>query len=296
MTQATAPAPAAAPARPAPSAGPTAQLFLISVLGLFLELLLIRWVSTEIRIFAYLQNTVLVVCFLGLGMGCWDSRRKPFALRDVLLPLAHPGGAARPFRPTRVWLGQDHRPVQRVQRPAGVGWAGQPPGGTRSPAGRRAWSSRWSSWSCSGTRSSPSAGCSGGCSTRPPAHGAGVLGERGRQPGRDLAVRRACSAARPAAGRVVRRCSPPLAAGVRRHRRPAEVDRRRPARWRSSAVSGLAGLGAGRPRSPAGPRTRSSSPTRCQTRRGGGPDWPTRGSLVGERSRPPGHRQVRAST
>ena len=61
-------------------------MFLISALGLFLELLLIRWVSTEIRIFAYLQNTVLVVCFLGLGMGCWNSRR-PFALRDILFPL-----------------------------------------------------------------------------------------------------------------------------------------------------------------------------------------------------------------
>src|SRR5687767_6671209 len=64
----------------------TLALFVISVVGLFLELLLIRWISTEIRIFAYLQNTVLVVCFLGLGMGCWDSKR-PFALRDVLLPL-----------------------------------------------------------------------------------------------------------------------------------------------------------------------------------------------------------------
>ncbi len=64
----------------------TLALFLISAVGLFLELLLIRWVSTEIRIFAYLQNTILVVCFLGLGMGCWDSRRA-FALRHLLLPL-----------------------------------------------------------------------------------------------------------------------------------------------------------------------------------------------------------------
>ncbi|HVK16088.1 MAG TPA: hypothetical protein VM533_04010 [Fimbriiglobus sp.] len=69
-----------------PSLTPTLTLFLISVVGLFLELMLIRWVSTEIRIFAYLQNTVLVVCFLGLGMGCWDCR-KPFALRHVLVPL-----------------------------------------------------------------------------------------------------------------------------------------------------------------------------------------------------------------
>jgi spermidine synthase len=64
----------------------TLALFLISVLGLFLELLLIRWIGTEVRIFAYLQNTVLVVCFLGLGMGCLTCR-KPFSLRDILLPL-----------------------------------------------------------------------------------------------------------------------------------------------------------------------------------------------------------------
>jgi SAM-dependent methyltransferase len=81
-------APTALPAAPNGflTASPTLALFLISAAGLFLELLLIRWISTEIRIFAYLQNTVLVVCFLGLGMGCWDSRR-PFALRSVLVPL-----------------------------------------------------------------------------------------------------------------------------------------------------------------------------------------------------------------
>ena len=36
----------------------TWSLFLISALGLFLEMMLIRWIGTEIRIFAYLQNTV----------------------------------------------------------------------------------------------------------------------------------------------------------------------------------------------------------------------------------------------
>jgi len=66
--------------------GRTAALFLVSVLGLFLELMLIRWIGTEVRIFAYLQNTVLVVCFLGLGMGCWTCRQ-PFALRDILIPV-----------------------------------------------------------------------------------------------------------------------------------------------------------------------------------------------------------------
>lgn len=64
----------------------TLCLFLLSVLGLFLELVLIRWISTEIRIFAYLQNTVLVVCFLGFGVGAF-SCRKPVSTREILLPL-----------------------------------------------------------------------------------------------------------------------------------------------------------------------------------------------------------------
>ncbi|MEX2174727.1 MAG: methyltransferase domain-containing protein [Pirellulaceae bacterium] len=67
-------------------ANPTAAIFLISVFGLFLELMLIRWIGTEVRIFAYLQNTVLIVCFLGLGMGCFTSHR-PATLRNILLPL-----------------------------------------------------------------------------------------------------------------------------------------------------------------------------------------------------------------
>src|SRR5262245_47426132 len=62
------------------------DIFLISVLGLFLELMLIRWIGTEVRIFAYLQNTVLIVCFLGLGMGCFTSQ-KPVSVRGILLPL-----------------------------------------------------------------------------------------------------------------------------------------------------------------------------------------------------------------
>ena len=65
----------------------TWAIFLISVIGLFLEMLLIRWVGTEIRIFAYLQNTILVVCFLGLGLGLFTCRQ-PITLRPALIPLA----------------------------------------------------------------------------------------------------------------------------------------------------------------------------------------------------------------
>src|SRR6266511_4598876 len=66
--------------------GSLRTIFWLSVLARYLELLMIRWISTEIRIFAYLQNTVLVVCFLGLGMGCWTCRQQ-VSLRNVLQPL-----------------------------------------------------------------------------------------------------------------------------------------------------------------------------------------------------------------
>jgi len=61
-------------------------IVLISVLGLFLELLFIRWISTEIRIYAYLQNTILVVCFLGLGLGMFTAS-KPIILKQSLIPM-----------------------------------------------------------------------------------------------------------------------------------------------------------------------------------------------------------------
>ena len=52
------------------------NLALISVLGMFLEMLMIRWISSEIGIFAYFKNFVLVACFFGFGMGCYFSRRR----------------------------------------------------------------------------------------------------------------------------------------------------------------------------------------------------------------------------
>lgn len=61
-------------------------ILLVSVLTLLLELLIIRWLGTEVRLFAYLQSTILVVCFLGLGMGCFSSQQ-PSSLLRVLLPL-----------------------------------------------------------------------------------------------------------------------------------------------------------------------------------------------------------------
>ena len=62
----------------APSASPTPaletwnwwQLVLASFLTLFAELALIRWLGTEVRVFAYVKNLALLVAFLGFGLGC----------------------------------------------------------------------------------------------------------------------------------------------------------------------------------------------------------------------------------
>jgi hypothetical protein len=62
-------------------------IFFVSVLALFLEMLIIRWIGTEVRIFAYLQNTLLIACFLGLGMGFFTCRR-PVDLVQTVIPLA----------------------------------------------------------------------------------------------------------------------------------------------------------------------------------------------------------------
>lgn len=63
-----------------------AQLSRISLLSLFVEMLMIRWVSSDIRIFAYFKNFVLVACFLGFGLGCYLCRRR-IQLTALIAPL-----------------------------------------------------------------------------------------------------------------------------------------------------------------------------------------------------------------
>jgi hypothetical protein len=52
-----------------------AEIFVVSTLILYLELVLIRWIGTEVRVFAFLGNLVLVVCFFGGGLGCFMAAR-----------------------------------------------------------------------------------------------------------------------------------------------------------------------------------------------------------------------------
>jgi SAM-dependent methyltransferase len=62
------------------------RLALISLVSLYLELLLIRWVSSEIRVFAFFKSLVLIACFLGFGLGCYLTRAK-IQLAYLLVPL-----------------------------------------------------------------------------------------------------------------------------------------------------------------------------------------------------------------
>jgi SAM-dependent methyltransferase len=53
-----------------------AELFVISLLSLYIELVIIRWLSSEIRIFAYFKNVPLMACLFGLGLGMALSQHK----------------------------------------------------------------------------------------------------------------------------------------------------------------------------------------------------------------------------
>ncbi|HXQ30041.1 MAG TPA: methyltransferase domain-containing protein, partial [Gemmatimonadales bacterium] len=86
------------------------QLALVSALGLFLELLMIRWISSEIRIFAYFKNDVLIACFLGFGLGGYLCRRQINLLTLVVPLLALVLVVKLPWNPLRSLI--DNLPVQ----------------------------------------------------------------------------------------------------------------------------------------------------------------------------------------
>ena len=68
---------------PARDSWSLSSLFLASILTLFAELAVIRWVATEVRVFAYVKNLALLLCFLGFGLGCALARQNPRWLTAV---------------------------------------------------------------------------------------------------------------------------------------------------------------------------------------------------------------------
>ncbi len=68
------------------------ELILISMLSLFCELMIIRWLATEMRIFAYFKNLPLMAAFLGLGLGFMWTHRKSDWMRWSSLALLYFSG------------------------------------------------------------------------------------------------------------------------------------------------------------------------------------------------------------
>jgi len=62
-----------------------ADLFLISFITLFFEILFIRWIPSSVQIIAFFTNVILLSSFLGLGIGCLLTQIK-FDLM-ILFPL-----------------------------------------------------------------------------------------------------------------------------------------------------------------------------------------------------------------
>src|ERR1700722_5904903 len=54
------------------------ELFLLSFLSLYFELLVIRWLSNDLRPMAVLKTFPLVSCFVGLGLGFAKCDRNLF--------------------------------------------------------------------------------------------------------------------------------------------------------------------------------------------------------------------------
>src|ERR1700687_1539463 len=52
------------------------QLFLTSFLGLYAELVCIRWMPAHVRFLSYFTNFILLASFLGLGVGILSARRR----------------------------------------------------------------------------------------------------------------------------------------------------------------------------------------------------------------------------
>src|SRR5205807_8084160 len=78
------------------------QLFLTSFLGLYAELLCIRWMPAHVRFLSYFTNFILLASFLGLGVGILSVRRKlPLGARAFPLLLLL---AAIPIAATRLEL------------------------------------------------------------------------------------------------------------------------------------------------------------------------------------------------
>jgi hypothetical protein len=61
------------------------ELFVLSAVSLYLEVLFIRWFSADVRAFSAFRTFPLVSCFVGLGIGFALGKDRLFGLTPVFL-------------------------------------------------------------------------------------------------------------------------------------------------------------------------------------------------------------------
>ena len=61
------------------------ELFLISFVSLYFELLIIRWLSGDVRFFTVFRTFPLIACFVGLGLGCALANPKVFRMCGIAI-------------------------------------------------------------------------------------------------------------------------------------------------------------------------------------------------------------------
>src|SRR5689334_3849750 len=76
--------------------GTTFELFAVSALFLYMELVFIRWLPAQVLFLTFFTNTVLLASFLGLSLGCLAARRNIdyLPLTPVLLAVVIGAGSA----------------------------------------------------------------------------------------------------------------------------------------------------------------------------------------------------------
>src|SRR5262249_10547778 len=102
------------------------MLFLASFLALYFELVVIRYLSTEIRVFAYLKNLALVASFFGIGLGMIlaDPRRTKKNLFPLFASVLFLSAAfASKLRLTHLLVpGSQYETFSRSAPPLGSAW------------------------------------------------------------------------------------------------------------------------------------------------------------------------------
>jgi len=93
------------------------ELFWLSALALFLELLIIRWLASEIRAFTIFKNFPLIACYVGLGMGFMQANNNTQLVKFfpslllmlvILILSADRTGITRMLTPGLAWGGLEN--------------------------------------------------------------------------------------------------------------------------------------------------------------------------------------------